>query len=33
VPAVQTVEHSDGEYASAPVRGYLVLAAPPLHNS
>jgi hypothetical protein len=26
------VEHSDGEYASAPVRGDLVLAAPPLHD-
>ena len=32
VPAVQTVEHPDGEYASAPVRGYLVLPPPPLHN-
>ncbi len=32
VAAVHTVEHPDGEHASAPVRGDLVLAAPPLHD-
>ena len=32
VPAMHTVEHPDGEHASAPVRGNLVLAAPPLHD-
>ncbi|BCZ25415.1 hypothetical protein MTY59_52700 [Mycobacterium senriense] len=31
VTAMHTVEYTDGEYTPAPVRGNLVLAAPPLH--
>ena len=31
MPAVDTVEHADGQHASAPVRGDLVLSPPPLH--
>ena len=32
VAAVHAIEHPDGEHASAPIRGNLVLAAPPLHD-
>ena len=32
VPAVDTVEHTDGDDTSAPVRGDLILAPPALHN-